>query len=179
LNRTELIEQLADKEHAGWAHWMSYLFSRCNRNEHGELVIPDVLVWHWQRQIDTPYADLPEREKQSDRDEVAKILPIIEKYSGVQRAHNVHPVLTLDDLVYAATARCPCGAGMAYIRDRDKRAAATGNCWDCSAILLDTARTDVKHEARLPFAFYEIKPEFQPSANGQTTRPSQTGGGTQ
>jgi hypothetical protein len=80
MNETELIEQLADKEHAGWAHWMEYLFSKCNRNEKGELVIPEPLIWHWQWQIDTPYADLSEKERQSDRDEVAKIMPIIEEH---------------------------------------------------------------------------------------------------
>lgn len=72
-------------------------------------------------------------------------------------------------LVYAATARCPCGAGMAYRRGDD--------CWDCSAILLGEAIPhggpgSVKHEARLPFVFWEIKDEGQPSANGATTRPS-------
>lgn len=30
--------------------------------------------------MDTPYAELSEQEKQSDRDEVAHILPIINKY---------------------------------------------------------------------------------------------------
>lgn len=50
--------------------------------------------------------------------------------------------------------------------------------WDCSAILLGTAIPSgapgaVKHEARLPFAFYEIKSENQPSAGGVTTRPSE------
>ncbi|SRR5713101_9297476 len=75
-----LIEQLADKEHASWARWMEYLFSKCNRNENGELVIPEPLIWRWQKQLDTPYARLSEREKQSDRDEVAHILPIIKEY---------------------------------------------------------------------------------------------------
>ena len=74
----------------------------------------------------------------------------------------------MDDLIYAATVRCPCGAGMAY-REGD-------DAWDCSAILLGTAVPSgepgsVKHEARLPFVFYEIKSEKQPSANGATTRP--------
>jgi hypothetical protein len=46
--------------------------------------------------------------------------------------------------------------------------------WDCSAILLGTADPNVKHEARLPFAFYEIKGEGQPSVKGATTRPDQS-----
>lgn len=67
-------------------------------------------------------------------------------------------------LVYAATARCHCKAGMAYDP-------AGGDFWDCSAILLGTASANVKHEARLPFAFWEVKSEKQPSAYGATTRP--------
>ncbi len=67
------------------------------------------------------------------------------------------------DLVYAAYARCPCGAGMAY---------ASGlKYWDCSEILLGRADVGQKHQAQLPFAFYEIKSENQPSANRCSTRP--------
>src|SRR5690349_13503273 len=29
MSREELIERLADKEHASWARWMGYLFSKC------------------------------------------------------------------------------------------------------------------------------------------------------
>ena len=75
-----LIERLADKEHASWARWMEYLFSKCLPNGVGCLIIPADLVERWQKQIDTPYAQLTEREKQSDRDEVAHILPIIDEY---------------------------------------------------------------------------------------------------
>jgi hypothetical protein len=86
----DLIEQLADAEHASWARWMAYLFSKCEPELEegaqkravptGALVIPAALVKHWQRQIDTPYADLSEREKQSDRDEVAQIVPAIKQH---------------------------------------------------------------------------------------------------
>ncbi len=80
MNEQDLIEQLADKEHASWAHWMDYLFSRCPFTEKGDAIIPRELVQSWKRQIATPYAELSEREKQSDRDEVAHILPIIKEY---------------------------------------------------------------------------------------------------
>lgn len=82
MNETELIEALADKEHAGWAHWMTYLFSRCERRPDGSAVIPPDLVERWQRQVETPYVALSEREKQSDRDEVTHILPIIRAFKG-------------------------------------------------------------------------------------------------
>lgn len=77
----DLIEQLADKEHASWARWQEYLHSLCEMREDGALVIPADRTAHWQRQIDTPYAGLSEREKQSDREEVEHILPIIRAYA--------------------------------------------------------------------------------------------------
>lgn len=83
MNRQALIEQLADKEHASWARWMDYLFNRCDLEQgrnHFRYIIPHELVQRWKRQADTPYAGLSEKEKQSDRDEVAHILPIIDEY---------------------------------------------------------------------------------------------------
>lgn len=80
-------------------------------------------------------------------------------------------------LRYAATARCTCGAGMAYEPGGESGKPIHGY-WDCSAILTGTAIPSgqpgaVKHESRLPFAFYEIKSEGQPSAHGATTRPTE------
>lgn len=79
-----------------------------------------------------------------------------------------------DELVYAAFARCPCGAGIAHWT----KAAPFGDTafWDCSDILTGRATPksqegSVQHTARLPFAFYEIKSERQPSARGASTRP--------
>ena len=64
------LEKAAAIQHDIWAHWMRYLFSRCGKRKHGDLVIPAVSVEHWARQMETPYAELWEREKQSDRDVV-------------------------------------------------------------------------------------------------------------
>ena len=75
-------------------------------------------------------------------------------------------------LLFAATARCPCGAGLAY--DEDSSEGVHG-AWDCSAILLGTADKTKQHEARLPFAFYDVKDESQPSSQGATTRPPEMG----
>lgn len=79
--KRELIEQLADKEHASWARWMQYLFSKCYSLSNGDLAVPVVYVESLRKQIDTPYAELPEQEKQYDRDEVAHILSIIDEYA--------------------------------------------------------------------------------------------------
>lgn len=80
-------------------------------------------------------------------------------------------MLTDSEIIYAATARCQCGAGLAY----PKGIGAHGS-WDCSDILTGRAapkgREDSKlHSDRYPFVFYEIKSENQPSQNGATTRP--------
>jgi hypothetical protein len=87
----------------------------------------------------------------------------------------------LERLVFAAHSRCPCGAGLAYDPTgevgRIEDSPFNGpNAWDCSAILLGTAIESgqpgaVQHTGKLPFAFYEVKSENQPSAGGQTTRP--------
>ncbi len=86
MTEQELIEQLAEKEHASWARWMAYLFSQCLNPAQdpadGQLVIPGALVRHWKREVEASYAELPERYKQSDRDEVEHILPIIKRYAG-------------------------------------------------------------------------------------------------
>ncbi len=80
MNKQELIELLADKEHDSWARWQSYLFSRCPFTLEGDAIIPRELVQRWKRQINTPYAELSEQEKQSDRNEVAHIVPLIDTY---------------------------------------------------------------------------------------------------
>lgn len=77
----------------------------------------------------------------------------------------INPVFTDDELVYAAYARCPCGHGVAY-----PKGCGMHHYWDCSAVLKGISAPGVKHGQRLPFAFYEIKSEGQPSAYGNTTR---------
>jgi len=77
---------------------------------------------------------------------------------------------TDDVLIYAATTRCECGAGMAYPTSIGPHGA-----WHCSDILTFRAATSASPEAKthtnpLPFSFYSIKSENQPSAHGATTR---------
>ena len=76
------MEDLADYEHESWADWQSYLFSRCVENDDGSMTIPKDLVQRWQRQIETPYKRLTEREKQSDRDQIEKAIPILKRMVG-------------------------------------------------------------------------------------------------
>jgi hypothetical protein len=87
-------------------------------------------------------------------------------------------------MTFAATARCPCGAGLAYDDTCISEPFKIPSYWDCSAILLGEAipageEGSVQHTAALPFTFYEIKSEDQPSARGATTRPQDNGSGSE
>lgn len=83
----------------------------------------------------------------------------------------------LKGMTFSATARCKCGAGLAYDDTCVAKPFRYPSYWDCSAILLGDAVPSgqpgaVQHTDRLPFSFYEIKSENQPSARGASTRPA-------
>lgn len=78
-NNPEVIEALAAYAHAAWSGWMKYMFSRCGYDPtRGTMQIPRDLVERWQRQASTDYNDLPESEKESDRDEARKMLAVLQ-----------------------------------------------------------------------------------------------------
>jgi hypothetical protein len=78
-----LTEQLAAIEHDRWCHWQRYLHSKGVRQPDGSLLLSSDLVARWEKQIETKYADLDETEKESDRKQVRKYLPLIESaFSG-------------------------------------------------------------------------------------------------
>lgn len=72
-----LVEPLAEVEHERWSHWQRYLHSKCDRSADGSLTIPAELVHRWEAQMSTPYSELSEQEKESDREQVRRYLPII------------------------------------------------------------------------------------------------------
>lgn len=72
----EVLERLAALEHDQWSGWMKYMFSKCTE-EDGKTIIPAELVERWKRQMETPYDELPEEEKESDRVEARKVLAIV------------------------------------------------------------------------------------------------------
>jgi hypothetical protein len=74
-------------------------------------------------------------------------------------------VYTDEQLIYAARARCRCGAGLAYPNDGNVRGS-----WSCSAVL--KGADPAVHDNPLPFTFYEIKSEFSSIEGDATTRPS-------
>jgi hypothetical protein len=72
-----LVEQLAAIEHERWSHWQRYLHSKGVRQPDGSILLPADLVARWEKQIDTKYLDLDDRERESDREQVRKYLPLI------------------------------------------------------------------------------------------------------
>ena len=87
--RARLREQLADQEHERWSGWMKYLFSQCTKDEFGNIMISLIYAERWQRQIGTPYSELSEEEKDSDRKEADNTLrlldPFLEKQGKQER----------------------------------------------------------------------------------------------
>lgn len=83
MDRAAVIEQLADIEHQRWADWQRWVHE-CGTKAYvprvgleGILALPNDRVAAWERQIATPYADLSEREKASDREQVMRYWPLI------------------------------------------------------------------------------------------------------
>lgn len=81
-NGMPLLEELAAIEHERWAHWQRFMHGQANRQIDGSLIIPPDLVTKWERLIDTPYAELTEKEKESDRDQVRRYLPTVVRAYG-------------------------------------------------------------------------------------------------
>ena len=74
-----MLEKLANMQHKIWSQWMDYLFSVCKEYGDGSMVIPKDKVERWKRQIDTPYYELSEPEKDSDRNIAFDVLKDIQK----------------------------------------------------------------------------------------------------
>ena len=70
----KMIDIVADVQHAIWSHWMEYLFSISAPGENGSCIISPEKVERWRRQMRTPYSELTEKEKTSDKDQAVKVL---------------------------------------------------------------------------------------------------------
>jgi hypothetical protein len=75
----DLRDDLAAIEHERWGHWQRYMHAQCRSDaqEAEALVIPAKLVAQWERQADTPFADLTAKEQDSDREQVNRYLPLL------------------------------------------------------------------------------------------------------
>lgn len=73
-------EQMADLEHERWSKWQKYMHSKILPSEHDAIMqIGTEFIERWERQIATPYSELSEKEKESDRIEVRKYYPFIDQ----------------------------------------------------------------------------------------------------
>lgn len=79
-----LREKLAEAAHDSWCGWMKYLFCKTLEVGDGCEEIQRIEVDRWKRQMDTPYADLSEREKESDRAEADKVLAILREAGVIE-----------------------------------------------------------------------------------------------
>lgn len=86
----EFVEAGAALEHERWSGWHRHMRDKIN---------PENMM-RWDRQSDTPYADLSEQEKESDRKEVRQYLPLIEKLIA---SHNNSLVERLEGLKESET----------------------------------------------------------------------------
>jgi hypothetical protein len=76
----EFVEKGAELEHIRWAKWQNYLHSHLAwNNDIQAWVLPHEWKDRWQMQINTPYAMLTEKEKESDREQVRPYLPLIKR----------------------------------------------------------------------------------------------------
>ena len=72
-----LTDSLAAIEHERWSHWQKHVHDNGTHQKDGSLILPAELVERWKRQIETPFTELTEAEKESDREQVRKYLPLI------------------------------------------------------------------------------------------------------
>jgi len=65
-----LLNEMAELEHEQWAHWIKYMLNNLTSEN----------ITRWKRQIEIPYGDLSEKEKNSDREWAIKSINIAKKY---------------------------------------------------------------------------------------------------
>ena len=77
MSENKQIEVIADFCHKQWIHWMTYLTSKISGTNEDQLSLQ-----HWKRQMNTPYSELTEKEKESDREQARKFIKLIKNDGG-------------------------------------------------------------------------------------------------
>lgn len=75
---SSVLEETSHEIHEIWTNWMTYLFTESIKNEDGTYTIPKDKVKRWMNQMRTPYSQLSEKEKNSDREQAIKILEALQ-----------------------------------------------------------------------------------------------------
>lgn len=112
--KEEFVEKGAYLEHERWSKWQSYFFSKCQVKPQSQvngmddryvyLALPKDLYDRWNRQMNTLYPELSEQERESDRIEVRKYLPLVssiisevEALVRRQTVEDIHKILFNND----------------------------------------------------------------------------------
>ncbi len=74
-----LRERLAELCHDQWSKWERYMFSMGTFNDDGTWTMPAWAVERWMRQMNTPYLDLSESEKEGDRRQADRFITLLER----------------------------------------------------------------------------------------------------
>lgn len=80
----ELISVLEHTEYMRRNRWSQYMLSLCQIND-GKYIIPAEKAKLWKSEMRTPYAELNEKQKESDRKEVNNIFLEIKKYINMKQ----------------------------------------------------------------------------------------------
>lgn len=75
----KILEAVAEECHNQWSRWTERILSKTSTCCEEHIFVDKGCVERWQRQILTPYANLTEAEKESDRREARKIVLAIEE----------------------------------------------------------------------------------------------------
>lgn len=78
----ELREKLADIEHQRWADWQAW----CHKILRENCPSPELeaVLERWDKQIETPYSALTDKEKASDMEQVDRYWPLINSYIATE-----------------------------------------------------------------------------------------------
>ncbi len=96
LNK-DLVETIADFFHMNWSHWMKYLYTKLEQYDstggfkdydEDDFLMDRSDYDHWKRQMNTPYAELSEKEKDSDREWSVKLLELLNKTHEIRNKLN-------------------------------------------------------------------------------------------
>ena len=75
-----MVEALANLCHNQWSGWMKWMLPKVLDNpKHTDPQFIETWTARWKRQMTTQYSELPETEKESDRNEARKILQVIKE----------------------------------------------------------------------------------------------------
>jgi spore cortex formation protein SpoVR/YcgB (stage V sporulation) len=128
--KEELLETLAAIEHQRWADWQKYVHSKGKEYRDNTFRLPHDLYRQWERQIATPYAELSEAEKESDREQVRRYLHILDVHEASILArlrddvtNHVAKLWGFDVIVTSmkGAERASCNAGFEAGRDLVKK----------------------------------------------------------